>query len=364
MTEKIVKSFIVNGELVSSRSYGGGHINGTELVKTREGDTEHLYVLQKINKTVFKRPDLLMDNYVAVTEFIRKKIASEGGDPMRECVNIIRTRDGKSYYIDDGGEYWRMLSYVEDSISYDMAETPEQFYESAVAFGNFQYMLRDYPADTLYEIIPNFHNTPERYRQLMEAAERDVCGRYAEVKSDVDFARAREGFTEIFERAHGEGKLPLKVTHNDTKLNNVLFDKRTGRSLCVVDLDTIMPGYAINDFGDSIRFGATTAVEDESDLSKVNFDIGLFEIYVKGFLEGARGGLTDAELDLLPESAVMMTLECGMRFLADYLSGDTYFKTSREGQNLDRARNQFKLVSDMEKALEDMRKIVKKYTGR
>ena len=361
MTEKIVKGFIVKGEFVSSRSYGGGHINGTELLKTREGDTEHLYVLQKINKTVFKRPDLLMDNYVAVTEFIRKKIASEGGDPMRECVNIIRARDGKSYYIDDAGEYWRMLSYVEDSISYDMAETPEQFYESAVAFGNFQYMLRDYPADTLHETIPNFHNTPERYKQLMEAVERDVCGRYAEVKSDVDFARAREGFTEIFERAHSEGKLPLKVTHNDTKLNNVLFDKRTGRSLCVVDLDTIMPGYAINDFGDSIRFGATTAVEDESDLSKVNFDIGLFEIYVKGFLEGARGGLTDAEMDLLPESAVMMTLECGMRFLADYLSGDTYFKTSREKQNLDRARNQFKLVSDMEKQLENMHKIVEKY---
>ncbi len=184
------------------------------------------------------------------------------------------------------------------------------------------------------------------------------------VKADVDFARARVDFTEIFERAHREGRLPLKVTHNDTKLNNVLFDRKTGKALAVVDLDTIMQGYAINDFGDSIRFGATTAAEDESDLSKVNFDINLFEIYVKGFIEGARGGLTDTEIGFLPESAVMMTLECGMRFLADHLAGDTYFKISREGQNLDRARNQFKLVSDMEKQLENMHKIVEKHTGK
>ena len=361
MIEKIVSSFNIEGEFVSSRSYGGGHINGTELVTVREGDAERLYVLQKINKNVFKRPDLLMENYIAVTDFIRRKIVAMGGNPEREVVNIIRAQDGKSYHIDESGEYWRMLTYVEDSISYDMAESPEQFYESAVAFGNFQYMLRDYPADTLHETIPNFHNTPERYRQLMAAADADVCGRYEKVKADVDFARARVDFTEIFERAHREGRLPLKVTHNDTKLNNVLFDKRTGRSLCVVDLDTIMPGYAINDFGDSIRFGATTAAEDERDLSRVNVDINLFEIYIKGFIEGARGGLTDTEIALLPESAIMMTLECGMRFLADHLAGDTYFRISREGQNLDRARNQFKLVSDMEKQLENMHKRVEKY---
>lgn len=364
MTERIVSSFKIEGEFISSRSYGGGHINGTELVRTRAGDSERLYVLQRINKNVFKRPDLLMENYVSVTEFIREKIVREGGDPEREAVSIIRANDGKSYHIDEAGDYWRMLTYIPDSISYDKTERPEQFYESAVTFGNFQYMLRDYPADTLHETIPNFHNTPERYRQLIEAAEADACGRYEKVKADVDFARARVDFTEIFERAREEGRLPIRVTHNDTKLNNVLFDKKTGRALCVVDLDTIMPGYAINDFGDSIRFGATTAAEDESDLSKVNFDIELFEMYLRGFIEGAKGGLTDAEIDLLPESAIMMTLECGMRFLADYLAGDTYFKISREGQNLDRARNQFKLVQDMEARLEDMHKLVEKYAGK
>ena len=240
-------------------------------------------------------------------------------------------------------------------------ERPEQFYDSAVAFGNFQYLLKSYPADTLHETIVNFHNTPDRFRQLMEAVKADKCGRLAEVTAEVEFAKAREDFCGTLERAHAEGKLPLKVTHNDTKLNNILFDKTTGETLCVVDLDTIMPGYSVNDFGDSIRFGATTALEDEADLTKVNFDIGLYELYVKGFIEGAKGGLSEGELEMLPIGAMMMTLECGMRFLTDYLSGDTYFRISREKHNLDRARNQFKLVSDMEKVLPEMRAIVKKY---
>ncbi len=361
MAEKIVDNFRVKGDFVSATPYGNGHINGTELVITKEGEVEHKYILQRINKNVFKSPALLMENYVAVTEFIREKIVAQGGDPEREVINVIRTHDGRSYHIDKNGDFWRMLVYVTDNISYDRVEKPEQFYESAVAFGNFQYMLRDYPADTLHETIVNFHNTPDRYRQLMEAVENDVCERLAEVKEDVEFAVARKSFTETFERARAEGRLPLRVTHNDTKLNNILFDVHTGKPLCVVDLDTIMPGYSINDFGDSIRFGATTAAEDEADLSKVNFDISLFELYVKGFIEGAKGGLTDVEIGYLPESAMMMTLECGMRFLADYLSGDTYFKISRPAQNLDRARNQFKLVSDMEKQLDEMHRIVDKY---
>lgn len=361
MFNKIVSNFSVEGEVISITPYGSGHINSTMLVVTRDGEAERRYILQKINKNVFKRPDLLMENYVAVTDFIRKKIEAEGGDPNREVINVIRTLDGGSYCIDDSGEYWRMLVYVSDNVSYDKVERPEQFYESAVAFGGFQYMLRDYPASTLHETIVNFHNTPDRYRQLEEAASADSHARYESVKSEVEFARARLDFIGLFERARAEGRLPLRVTHNDTKLNNILFDAKTGKPLCVVDLDTIMPGYAINDFGDSIRFGATTALEDEADLSKVNFDIGLFELYVKGFIEGAKGGLTAAEIGYLPESAMMMTLECGMRFLTDYLSGDTYFKTSREGQNLDRARNQFKLVSDMESRLAEMHKIVEKY---
>ena len=358
----IVEAFDVEGTLVGAERYGSGHINETKYVEMECADGIHKYILQKINKNVFKNPEQLMENYVGVTKYLREIIIKRGGDPERETINVIKTRDGKNCYKDEAGDYWRLIIFVSDSLSYDKVERPEQFYDSAVAFGNFQYLLRDYPADTLYETIVNFHNTPDRYRQLMEAVEKDACGRLKDVMAEVEFAKERREFAGTLERAREAGKLPLKVTHNDTKLNNILFDKKTGKSLCVVDLDTIMPGYSVNDFGDSIRFGATTALEDEADLSKVNFDISLYELYVKGFIEGAAGGLSEGELEMLPIGAMMMTFECGMRFLTDYLSGDTYFRTSRPGHNLDRARNQFKLVSDMEKVLPEMREIVKKYS--
>ena len=359
--ENIVYKFDIKGEIIDYVPFGNGHINETKLVTVDDNGTKVQYVLQRINKNVFKDPDKLMENYVGVTRFIRKKIEQMGGDPMREVINAIYTKDGKPYTIDEDGQYWRLLVYVTDSMSYDKVERPEQFYESAVSFGDFQYMLRDYPAHTLHETIVNFHNTPDRYRQLMEAVSNDAKGRLAEVLAEVEFAREREQFAHTLEDAHREGRLPLRVTHNDTKLNNILFDINTGRPLCVVDLDTIMPGYSVNDFGDSIRFGATTALEDETDLSIVNFDISLYELYVKGFIEGAKGGLTEGELEMLPIGAIMMTFECGMRFLADYLNGDTYFRIHRPSHNLDRCRNQFKLVSDMEKHLDEMKAIVKKY---
>ena len=356
--ENIVAAFEVEGNVVDYVPFGNGHINETKLVTMDNGVQ---FVLQRINKNVFKRPDLLMENYVGVTKFIRKKIEAAGGDPLREVLNAIPTKDGKPFTIDEEGQYWRLLVYVTESMSYDKVERPEQFYDSAVSFGDFQYMLRDYPAETLHETIVNFHNTPDRFRQLTEAIANDAKGRLAEVAAEVEFARAREEFAGTLERAHAEGKLPLRVTHNDTKLNNILFDSNTGKALCVVDLDTIMPGYSVNDFGDSIRFGATTALEDETDLSKVNFDISLYELYVKGFIEGAKGGLTEGELEMLPIGAIMMTFECGMRFLADYLNGDTYFRIHRPSHNLDRCRNQFKLVADMEAHLDEMKAIVKKY---
>ena len=357
--ESVISAFTVEGKVVDCIPFGNGHINDTRLV-TMDNGTQ--YVAQRINKNVFKRPDLLMENYVGVTKFVRKKIEEMGGDPLREVLNAIPAKDGKYYVIDEEGQYWRLLVYVTESMSYDQVERPEQFYDSAVSFGDFQYMLRDYPAETLHETIVNFHNTPDRYRQLMEAIENDAKGRLAEVSAEVEFAKAREEFAWTLEKAHKEGRLPLRVTHNDTKLNNILFDINTGKTLCVVDLDTIMPGYSVNDFGDSIRFGATTALEDETDLSKVNFDISLYELYVKGFIEGAKGGLTEGELEMLPIGAIMMTFECGMRFLADYLNGDTYFRIHRPSHNLDRCRNQFKLVSDMEAHLDEMRAIVKKYS--
>ena len=356
--ENVVKGFQVEGNVTEYIPFGNGHINDTRLVTMDNGVQ---FVLQRINKNVFKRPDLLMENYVGVTEFIRKKIEKMGGDPLREVLNAIPAKDGKPYIIDEEGQYWRLLVYVTESMSYDKVEKPEQFYDSAVSFGDFQYMLRDYPAETLHETIVNFHNTPDRYRQLMEAIENNTAGRLAEVGQEVEFAKARREFASTLENAHKEGRLPLRVTHNDTKLNNILFDSNTGKALCVVDLDTIMPGYSVNDFGDSIRFGATTALEDETDLSKVNFDISLYDLYVKGFIEGAKGGLTEGELEMLPIGAIMMTFECGMRFLADYLNGDTYFRIHRPSHNLDRCRNQFKLVADMEAHLDEMKAIVKKY---
>jgi len=363
MKEQVIfEKFCVEGKLVSCEPYGSGHINSTSLVITKKCRKEFKYILQKINNNVFKDPEKLMENFANVTEYLRAIIVKNGGDPLRETLNVVKTLDGKNLYISPEGEYWRLLIFVENSISYDKVERPEQFYQSAVAFGNFQYLLRDYPAATLNETIVNFHNTQDRFRQLKEAVEKNVMGRLDEVRKDVEFAYAREEFAGMFERARAEGRLPLRVTHNDTKLNNILFDKTTGETLCIIDLDTIMPGYAINDFGDSIRFGATTALEDEADLTKVNFDISLYELYVKGFIEGAKGGLTEAELELMPYGAIMMTFECGMRFLADYLSGDTYFRISREKQNLDRARNQFKLVSDMESRIDEMKAIVKKYS--
>ena len=356
--EKVVAAFDVEGKVVEYIPFGNGHINDTRLVTMDNGVQ---YVLQRINKNVFKRPDLLMENYVGVTKFIRKKIEEMGGDPLRNVLNAMPTKDGKAFLLDEEGEFWRLLVYVTDSIGYDKVERPEQFYDSAVSFGDFQYMLRDYPAHTLHETIVNFHNTPDRYRQLMEAIENNAAGRLDEVSAEIEFAKARFEFAHTLENAHKEGKLPLRVTHNDTKLNNILFDINNGEALCVIDLDTIMPGYSVNDFGDSIRFGATTALEDETDLSKVNFDISLYELYVKGFIEGAKGGLTEGELEMLPIGAIMMTFECGMRFLADYLNGDTYFRIHRPSHNIDRCRNQFKLVADMESQLDEMRAIVRKY---
>jgi hypothetical protein len=359
--QMIAEKFCISGKFVSATPYGSGHINDTKLIITETENGEVRYILQKINKNVFRDPAGLMENFANVTEFLRSAIEKAGGDPMRETLNVIKTKDGKNFYLSEAGNFWRMLAFVENSMSYDKVEKPEQFYQSAVAFGNFQYMLRDFPAETLTETIVNFHNTEDRVRLFREALEKDACGRAAEVSAEVDFVLSRTEFASTFERAHKEGKLPLRVTHNDTKLNNILFDKDSGEALCIIDLDTIMPGYSVNDFGDSIRFGATTALEDERDLSKVNFDISLYELYVKGFIEGVRGGLTECEMEFLPTAAIMMTFECGTRFLTDYLCGDTYFRTSRPGQNLDRARNQFKLVSDMEARIDEMRAIVKKY---
>ena len=254
-----------------------------------------------------------------------------------------------------------MYDFVEDTICLQQPETDEDFYQSAVGFGTFQQLLAEFPAEKLHETIPNFHNTPDRYRAFLETLERDPMRRAAQVKPEIEFALARQAEMAALQTALKSGELPLRVTHNDTKLNNIMIDDKTGKGICVIDLDTVMPGLAMNDFGDSIRFGASTAAEDETDLSKVSCSMDLFEIYVKGFLEGCDGKLTKKEVELLPMGAKVMTFECGMRFLTDYLDGDHYFKIHREKHNLDRCRTQFKLVADMEKKWDIMQEIVAKY---
>ncbi len=348
--EEIISAFRLPGRAASCEPYGHGHVNRTFLLTLEDGSH---YILQNVSRTAFHDIPKLMENFAAVT----KALAAHGGDP-RSCLHLVPTRDGRDYLLDASGEYWRMLDFIEDSVCLQSPETPEDFYQSAVAFGSFQRLLRDFPAETLYETIPRFHDTPDRYRKLHAAIDADVRGRAAGARREIDFALAREDAAGALQRLRDSGALPLRVTHNDTKLNNVMLDAKTRKALCVIDLDTVMPGLAAYDFGDSIRFGASTGAEDERDLSRVSLDLGLYRTFAEGFLP-ACGGLTGAELDSLPLGAKLMTLECGVRFLTDYLEGDAYFAVSRPEHNLDRARTQFKLVADMELKWDEMCAVIR-----
>jgi Ser/Thr protein kinase RdoA (MazF antagonist) len=338
--------FPLEGAPYSIERYGCGHINVTYLVVTTTG---HRYIMQKLSPA-FAHPDELMENIVSVTQFL----AGQAEDP-RETMTVIFTDRGDSFYTDSTGHY-RMYEFVEGTICLQAAETPEDFYQSAVGFGRFQKLLSQFPAETLHEAIPNFHNTIDRYRIFHETLSRDPMGRAKDVEAEIAFVLAREEEAGTLQRMRLSGQLPLRVTHNDTKLNNVLLDEHTRKALCVIDLDTVMPGLSLYDFGDSIRFGAATAAEDEKDLSKMTIDLELFRIFTKGFLSSC--DLTEEEIRLLPLGAKTMTLECGLRFLTDYLDGDHYFAVHREGHNLDRCRTQFKLVSEMEQHWGEMGQIV------
>lgn len=346
------------GEVKSICSYGNGHINDTYLVDLEEGKK---LILQRINHEIFKNPEELMENILKVTSHLRKKIEIEGGDPDRETLNVITTLEGEPYYKDEEGNYYRVYQFIDKAISYDVVKCPEDFYESAVAFGHFQNLLSDFPAQELHEIIPGFHDTKARYARFCQVVKEDKCGRAKEMEEEIQFVLDRLDLAEALGKMQKEGTLPLRVTHNDTKLNNIMLDEKTSKAICVIDLDTVMPGFAVNDFGDSIRFGASTGAEDEIDLEKIECSMELFEIYTKGFLEGCAGRLTQEEVKALPLGAKTMTFECGMRFLTDYLEGDVYFKVHREGHNRDRCRTQFKLVADMEKKWDEMNQIVEKY---
>ncbi|MBQ8859400.1 MAG: aminoglycoside phosphotransferase family protein [Clostridia bacterium] len=334
--------------------YGNGHINETFVVGQKQR-----YILQKINTTVFTNPDAMMENIIAVTDHLRKKIAAEGGDPDRETLTPIYTKDGKSCYHAPDGYCYRTYLFVE-ALCFDAVEDPHQLYHAACAFGKFQRLLADFPAEGLFEVIPRFHDTANRFAHLRNAIENNAAGRVGEVEKEISFALSREADTHVVLDAIAAGEVPVRVTHNDTKLNNVMFDSETREGLCVIDLDTVMPGSLLYDFGDALRFGANAGAEDETDLSKIYFRMDCFEEFTRGFLRELGDTLTPREIELLPFSVKLMTYECGIRFLTDYLNGDTYFRIHREKHNLDRCRTQFALVADIEKKMDEMHAIVQK----
>lgn len=377
---RIAECFETEGTPESAIPYGSGHINDTYLIvcKAQAGDKK--YILQRINHKIFQKPWELMENVVNVTEFLRHKIREAGGDPDRETLRAIPLKEGfvgsggganhsdedaghsrhasLFYRKEKDGTYWRMYRFIEGATTYDIVKEPNDFYESALAFGHFQKMLEDYPAQTLFETIPNFHNTVDRFANFKKALEEDKMHRADGVREEIQFVLDREKDCHVLCDMLAAGEIPLRVTHNDTKLNNIMIDSETGKGICIIDLDTVMPGSALYDYGDSIRFGACTGAEDEKDLSKISCDTELFSLYTRGYIEGCGGALTRTEIEMLPMGAKLMTLECGMRFLADYLEGDIYFKIHRPEHNLDRARTQFKMVKDMEEKWGKLREIV------
>ena len=357
--KEIIAAFPDYGEVVCSKPITAGHINDTYIVEYKKENGESVrYLLQRINTNVFKMPVELMENVMGVTAHLRKKIEAYGGDPSRETLTVFPAKDGKNYYMAEDGGCWRMYNFVEDTFSISELTNAEDFKNAAISFGNFQKLLSDYPIDTLYETIPNFHNTVSRFADFKKALFDNLSGRKDQAQPEIEFVLARENDCGVIDEMLEKGELPLRVTHNDTKLNNILFDNETKKGLCVVDLDTVMPGSSLYDFGDSIRFGANTAAEDEKDLSKVSLNLDYFKAYVEGYLESAGKSLTENEIDYLPFSAKLLTLECGIRFLGDFINGDVYFKTEYPEHNLVRARTQFKLVEDIEAKFDEMKAIV------
>lgn len=347
--ERVLPHFALEGSPVSCKEYGSGHINSTYQVKTDGGK---VYILQRINKYVFSDPKAVMENVGAITEYLRDRVEDQS-----EILHFQQADNGTYYYVDADGEFWRCYEYA-DGICLESPESDRDFYESAIAFGRFQEMLADFPAAELHETIPLFHNTVDRYRQFHEALEKDEAGRAKKIPGEINFVLERENEAGTICGLLDSGELPLRVTHNDTKLNNVLLNRETRKALCVLDLDTVMPGSALYDFGDSIRFGASSAAEDERDLERVWMRLELFRTYAEGFLSACGAQLSSAEIETLPLAAKLMTLECGIRFLADHIQGDTYFRIHRENHNLDRARTQLKLVADMEDKMDEMARIV------
>ena len=348
----ILENYSLEKSVPACEPLGEGHINETMLLTFASGKR---YVLQRVNDKLFD-VEKLMHNIMLVTDFMRLKAAEQGKNPDARCLTVVKTQDGRSYVKTEDG-FFRIYQYI-DGVSYQVVESAWDFYRCAQAFGGFANALSDFDATRLYEIIPKFHDTEKRFRDFENSLEKDACGRAESVKREIDFVLDRKDYCSRITSLLASGEMPVRVTHNDTKLNNVMFDKNTGECVAVVDLDTVMPGSLCYDFGDAIRFGCNTSTEDDTDLTRVNFDINLFKAFAEGYIPAIGDGITETERRNLAFSGILMTYECGMRFLTDYLDGDKYFRIARENHNLDRARTQFKLIEDMEKLLPEMERIV------
>jgi Phosphotransferase enzyme family. len=352
---ELLRKFKLDSEPVAVKECKNGNINKTFIVETVSG---RRYILQRVNENVFKKPDEVMENILHVTEFLRTKISQRGGDPAREALNLVQTKNG-GYSVRGGDDgYWRVYDVIVDAVSHEKIEREGQFWNAGYAFGDFQRMLDEFPADKLHETIKNFHNTPARYSDFKAALDADRAGRAASVADEIAFIEEHKWLCPFIMDGIESGAFPLRVTHNDTKLNNIMMDVTTDAAVCVIDLDTVMPGSVLFDYGDAIRYGASNAGEDEKDLSQVYIKLDLFEEFTRGFIEGLGGTLNEAEINALPTSVAVIALELAMRFLGDYLNGDTYFTVRYPGHNLDRARTQLKLVEDVLNKRESMESIV------
>lgn len=359
----IVEQFVFAERLKGIEPCKYGHINDTYAVfcQSGNGTAPPRYILQRINHHVFQRPEALMENIARVTAFLRDKISGRGGDPARETLNLIPTRTGRTYHITPDGDYWRAYAYIPGAQTYQIVRGLEHVYQAARAFGRFQRLLADFPLAQLHDTIPDFHHTPKRLDVFRRIVTADPQHRAKFAAAEIEFVEARAGEVAVLIELLDQGHLPLRVTHNDTKVDNVLIDDESGEGVCVIDLDTVMPGLSLYDFGDFVRSGANPAAEDERNLARVEMDLAYFEAIARGYLHETRDSLTDLEKDLLAFSARLITLEIGMRFLSDYLDGDRYFRIHRPGHNLDRCRTQFRMVADMEEKFEEMQGIIERY---